>query len=163
MCGLPFRRGLTDFCPKMVFVGPIWACFGPGSGPDQKRPKITKNRVWQLEDGRGRGPLFMDRIHLGNVWPAVSSCFDHLLPPKGVRWPNLGLFGPGLPAAVRNPKLSVSQARHIESRSRGHFSPVPTPTFGGFHLSQLPKCTARRGFGLLGARLAAFRGVLARQ
>ena len=57
--------------------------------------------------------------------------------------------------------MAVSQARRTESRFRGHFFHVQTPTLGCFHPSEWPKRTATSGFCPPGARLAALWGILA--
>ena len=56
----------------------------PNTGP--KWPKITKNGTLRLSDEHQRGlvPLFMDRIHSGNVWAAFLSCFNPFSPSNGV-------------------------------------------------------------------------------
>ena len=39
--GCPFCRGLTNFRPQMVSVGPIWACLGPACVPRSETKKMT--------------------------------------------------------------------------------------------------------------------------
>ena len=125
-----------SYCSSLVYVGHLhsWEGASPGpsgTSPGQKRtkngPKTRKTGARQSRDGHQLLPMspFMDKIHLGNLWAAFLSCFDHVLPFKWCPLVQFGPVGAQIVFSVRNRQIgrksAVSWARWTETRSRRQF------------------------------------------
>ena len=143
-----------------VLRAPEWPCPGRAPGGAPSGPKITRNGPRCLCVGPQKVPLskLMDKINLGTVWVAFWPCLDPCGPKTVSVGPKTGSFGPRVCPAGWNRKWPYLG---LDGPNRKHCSHVHIPTLGGFYPSEWPKRTATSSFCPLGARLAAFWGILA--
>ena len=123
----------------------LLAQFGPVLGPGQNGPKSPKPGPGNSETAAGRvcHPLSRTESTLamfGLPFRCVLTNFCPQVVPVGPIRPRL------VPDCVPRSGTKNCPYLRLDWRLRGYLFPMPTPTFGGLHPSEWPKCTIRRGF-----------------